>query len=362
MAEQINEAITNLQKVVPPIILGIGSVGNILTFIVLTRPRARQYSTAVYLIALSLVDFIALYTGLLRLLVLGFWEVDIRRVSEASCKVHIFLVYFSTHCSSWLVCAVTIERVISVWFPHRVKAGCHPKSAIISVLAIVTFFIGVNSHLFFGFTLRMDFDNMTNCMPHEDDYIVFIDKAWPWVDMSLLFLMPFAIIVVGNILIITRVKLSQRLRRRSCPDITGRRSSSEPVFFLTAMLITLNVVFMICVAPIVIYIIGQYTWWPSRDFSNYSELELAINNLIWVIVNLLNYVNYAVNFMLYIVCGSKFREELLVLICKIRLKRQISNNNNTSTRLSRISSITTSTSVPISEILQNENGLVHPHS
>lgn len=109
MAEGINEATKTLKNVVPPIILAIGTVGNILSFLVLTRPKAKQFSTAVYLVALSVVDFIAFYTGLLRILVAGFFEVNVRRVSAVSCWVHIFLVYFSINCSSWLVCAVTLE-------------------------------------------------------------------------------------------------------------------------------------------------------------------------------------------------------------------------------------------------------------
>ena len=353
MAARLYEVTDTLQKVVPPIILSVGTVGNILTFIVLTRPRARQYSTAIYLIALSVVDFIALHTGLLRILIVGIFKTDVRRLSPVSCKAHIFAVYFSTHCSSWLVCAVTLERVLSVWFPHRVKYGCHPKSALISVFLIVTTFLIINSHFLYGFKLEIDFDNTTNCMPHNENYIKFIDKAWPWIDMTLLFLLPFVVIMSGNILIITRVKLSQKLRRQSCANISRVRSSAEQVFFLTTMLVTLNVVFMICVSPIVIYIIGQYTWWPYPNFANISEMELAVNNLLWVIVNLLNYLNYAINFLLYILCGSKFRRELLELLCYCRKDRTINNNNLRDRR----TSLSTVMSVQLSDITQNgQNG------
>ena len=354
MADTLNEVSDTLQKVAPPVILAVGTVGNILTFSVLTRPRARKYSTAIYLIALSIVDFIALYSGLLRILVLGYFETDLRNLSDASCKVHIFVVYFSTHCSSWLVCAVTLERVLSVWFPHRVKTGCHPKSALISVLIIVTIFIIINSHMVVGFKLTNAYNNTTYCYPQGENYGHFIDNAWSWIDMALLFLIPFVIIVLGNVLIIIRVKLSQRLRRRSCPNSSRRRSSEEHVFFLTAMLITLNVVFLICVSPIVIYIIGQYTWWPSPDYSAMTELELATNNLLWIIVNLLNYVNYAINFLLYIFCGSKFREELVHLICGFRAGRQIDND---AVRRDRISSLSMASSVQLSDIIQNKNSV-----
>ena len=46
---------------------------------------------------------------------------------------------------------------------------------------------------------------------------------------------------------------------RAKVGISRVRSSAEQVFFLTTMLVTLNIVFMICVSPKVIYIIGQYT-------------------------------------------------------------------------------------------------------
>ena len=354
MADKLNEVSDTLQKVAPPIILAVGTVGNILSFTVLTRPRVRNHSTAIYLIALSIVDFIALYSGLLRILVLGYFETDLRNLSDASCKVHVFVVYFSTHCSSWLVCAVTLERVLSVWFPHRVKTGCHPKSALIIVLIIVTVFIIINSHLMFGFTLSNAYNNMTDCSPLDDNYAQFIDSAWPWIDMALLFLIPFVIIVLGNVLIIIRVKLSQRLRKRSCSDISRRRSSVGRVFFLSAVLITLNVVFLICVSPVVIYTIGQYTWWNLTDYSTLTDLELATNNLLWIIVNLLNYVSYAINFLLYILCGSKFREELVQLICGFRAGRQIDDDT---VRRNTISSLSTTPSVKLSDINQTENSV-----
>ena len=324
MAEKLYEVMHTLQKVVPPIILSVGTVGNILTIIILTRHRARQYSTAIYLIALSVVDVIALYTGLLRILIIGFFKTDIRSLSPVSCKAHKFVVHFSTHCSSWLVCAVTLERVLSVWFPHRIKSGCHPKSAFITVCGIAALFFVFNSHFLFGYDLEFwDFDNTIYCEPIGENYIEFIEKAWPWIDMALLFLIPFVVIMLGNILIVIRVKLSQRLHRRSCPNISQtRRSSGEHVFFLTATLVTLNIVFVVCVAPIAIYVIGQYTWWPYTSV-DISEMEWAVSDFIWEVVNLLNYANYGTNFFLYVFCGSKFRQELLALICRYPRERTI---------------------------------------
>ncbi|KAH3874342.1 hypothetical protein DPMN_037584 [Dreissena polymorpha] len=52
-----------LWKIVAPLFFTIGTVGNILSIIVLTRRNTRKSSTAVYLTALSLSDLIVINTG-----------------------------------------------------------------------------------------------------------------------------------------------------------------------------------------------------------------------------------------------------------------------------------------------------------
>ena len=53
-------------KVVPPILILLGTIGNSLSILVLTRRSIRVSTTALFLTVLACVDLLVLYSGLLR--------------------------------------------------------------------------------------------------------------------------------------------------------------------------------------------------------------------------------------------------------------------------------------------------------
>jgi hypothetical protein len=241
----------------------------------------------------------------------------------------VFIVYTSTHISSWLIVGVTVERVVCVWLPIKMRIGRSNKVALIVTIVTVLTCILINLHMLVGFelstvnVLKDSNSTITTCQPgFSASYIYFIDRIWPWIDLSLLFLIPFCFLIVGNALIIFRVRKSRHLRRESCPDIAQSSADTSSLYFLTALLVTHSAVFVICVLPITVYIIMQYTWWPGVPL---TEKELAISHLGWAIVNILVYVNYAVNFILYLTCGTKFREELKKMFrcCRPKFTRKV---------------------------------------
>ena len=82
-------------KLVPPILIIFGSIGNTLSIVVLTRKSMRNSTTTLYLTFLAFSDILVLYTGLLRQWIFYVFEYDIRIVSEVGCKIHLCLVYTS---------------------------------------------------------------------------------------------------------------------------------------------------------------------------------------------------------------------------------------------------------------------------
>ena len=133
-------------KVVPPMLILLGTIGNILSILVLTRRSLRKSTTSLFLTVLACSDLLVLYSGLLRQWVLYVFETDVRHVCEVGCKLNIWLVYSSLDFSAWILMAVTIERVISVWLPHRVRTICTKKSAVVSLVGIGAFILTLNSH------------------------------------------------------------------------------------------------------------------------------------------------------------------------------------------------------------------------
>ncbi|WAR24765.1 NMUR1-like protein, partial [Mya arenaria] len=307
----------NILKTIPPILLTFGTIGNLLTILVLSRKRSRFSSTATYLAALAVSDLLVLYSGLLRQWMKYMYDVDIRQLTVAGCKVNIFLVYFSTQCSSWLLVAVTCERFIGVWLPHRVKQGCTQRTALLVIGVIVVCITLLNAHFFYGFGNISYVVNGTArevmCSTKYTHYYNFVTLTWPWIDLCFFFLVPFTVLVMGNISIIARVCMSKyKIRNQIVPSgLTTRQTQKDKTSHLTAMLMTLNVVFFICVSPICIFFISRPYWLKYIK----TPYDTAIVMLWWAVINCFMYLNNTLNFVLYFLSGSRFREETKMLFC-----------------------------------------------
>ena len=321
-------------KIVPPILIAFGSIGNILSIVVLTRPSIRRSTIALYLIVLAVSDLTVLYTGLLRQWLIYLVDFDVREISEAACKIHIWMVYSSLDSSAWIVMAVTLDRVIAAWFPHSVGTKCSSKHASALITAILIFVLGLNAHLLYGMVQTSGEEMEQICAAIDDKYGFFFHSVWPWVDFSAYCFIPFLVIVIGNCLIIFKVLKSQRrTTSRHIPSIqmsdnipahrTGRKQSS-----MTAMLMTLNTVFLFTTSPVSIYSIG-YPYWHTG-----SQKATALMELWWAIVNMLMYINNSLNFLLYCLSGSMFRKEAKRIFCRIkkRIITQILKDKNSSKR------------------------------
>ena len=74
------------------------------------------------------------------------------------------------------------------------------------------------------------------------------------------------------------------------------------------MLLTVNTLFWLLTAPVVVFVIGHGYWAPGAGAERRAELALG-----WALVNVLQYANNAVHFFLYCLTGPRFRQELLAM-------------------------------------------------
>ncbi|XP_053395044.1 cysteinyl leukotriene receptor 1-like [Mercenaria mercenaria] len=292
-----------LWKSLPPVLLLLGSAGNLLAILVLMRRKNRQSTSALYLTALAVSDLLMLWTGLLRQWIKYTFNIDVRDMSVFGCKVHVFLVYVALSCSSWFLVAFTFERFVAVWFPHKNKTVCSRKKAVISTIVISACLILLNSHWLYWVNLRPIYINNTTfqlrCDVIKVDFYQVFYRKWKWVDICVQSLIPLTLISVVNISIISRVVWRKYKRSTQIAPTSGAK---ERISQLTVMLVTTSTVFIMCTAPISVVIIV----YNKRK----SGQDLAIHLLWWAVVNLLAYLNNTINFMLYFLTGSKFRKQI----------------------------------------------------
>lgn len=177
--------------------------------------------------------------------------------------------------------------------------------------------------------------NVTNisdiqCLPVTELYWNFRYNIWPWIDLCIVSLVPMAILFFCNLSIIyfllKRTQALIQLEGNSFKIMRNTRNYSQ----VTGYLILLNAVFFICTAPISVYLIREESLLESAGESIH---DLAVLQLWQAVVNLLSYTNNAANFLLYVLCGSRFRKEVKTVFC---VRDTSTRNRSTFGRMTRV--------------------------
>ena len=283
----------------------VGTIGNLLTVVILSFKKNRGTSTALFLLCLAASDTVILLTSYMSewlTIVLNF---NFREVNGALCKIHVFLTYFSLQFSSWILVLVTCERCLSVVNPAKVRLICDRKKGFVGLIVIATFLALLNGHWLVGLTHEYNAYTMTYCAASTPGYVKFLNETWPIIDFCVTFAIPCIILIAGNTIIILKITQASHARSHMVASDKKRNTSS-----LTITLIILNIVFIISMGPASIFLLTYYLTFESQD-----DEQITRGTFIFEMVNCLAGLNATVNFILYFLSGSKFREDVKALFC-----------------------------------------------
>ena len=183
-----------LWPTVPIIFLLIGTLLNISSSLVFLRHKMLKSSSFCYFGVLNIVNAAYLLVTMSRSISENNFNSDIRHLSLFSCKTHVFLTYFLSHLSSLILCAISIDRAISVMFLIRAKSICTPKVAFKVIIGLILFNIlqsghflifesGYNDSIIINGTIEKSF---IICRPRsKTSYSVFIENIWKIIDMAM---------------------------------------------------------------------------------------------------------------------------------------------------------------------------------
>ncbi|XP_041374061.1 lysophosphatidic acid receptor 6-like [Gigantopelta aegis] len=296
-------------KTIPPVLICCGTIGNILTLVVLTQKSMRRSPMTSYLIILAVFDILALHTGLLRQWVIYYFDVDIRDSHVSVCKIHPVLVYFSLDMSAWILVCMTVERTVSVLQPHKVKVLFSSKTsrALISIVGVVLF--AINGHFLYGNDITETLVNngtVSKCTNQLiKQYFFFLKDVFPWIDLTMFCVLPLIVQVTGNILIITKLVSKTRKMNKTLTNVQVAENRKRQFSSMTIMLLTLNFMFLICTLPISVYLVFEGIW-----DSNKVDYKSNTTDLVYATTSSLMYANNTFNFVFYCLCGRRFRTEL----------------------------------------------------
>jgi hypothetical protein len=350
---------------IPPLLLIIGTIGNVLSFCVLVRKAMRRTSTYNYLAVLSFTDMLMLYVGLLRLWVGELTGVDVRDESDWSCKLISMAGYTVSVYSVWLLIAVTVERYIVTVHSLKAATMCTQSRAVKTIILILLILLTVNVHFLWTTQIRVDIkkaEQIPQCNGAEG-YEYLVEQIWPWVDACLYCLLPFVIIFFLNCQIVAVIT---RRRRNilnggngvgSSGNGLNRSVASESSARVTVMLLTISFTFLVFTLPMNVTVIHR----AYLGFKALSLQEEARYLLARTVSELLMYSNHSINFYLYLLTGHKFRQQLLNMLCPCK-KEWVVQSYSTVQRKEHSKAGRQGSSRPATEMTVFKNGSYKPIS
>ena len=91
-----------------------GTIGNIIAFGILMRPRIRKYSGMRYLAAICLADITCLYTWNFRIVYRELTGKNVEDYGPLVCRFTALVNYASLQASSWLICCIGMDRILTI--------------------------------------------------------------------------------------------------------------------------------------------------------------------------------------------------------------------------------------------------------
>lgn len=303
-----------------PVIIGIGTIGNVLSFVVMMRREMRQAPTFFYLAALAVTDTIVLYMSALKTWVRVVADFELLHISNAGCKTFMFIIHFSLHFSAWIIVAVTIERFLAVWFPLRANTMCSLSRAKFVTFMIALIFVLVNLYVFWTAELLNSPHTLDGsekiCAAYAYENIVC--TVFPWVNLLLYSFIPFVTLLVFNSLIVVSLVRNKGIFSNLTKEDRAARHGHNR---LAVTLLVISFVWIVTTLP--------------RPMFNLVKVkpttldEVGNQFLGKVICFVLMYINHSINFFLYCVTGQRFRKEFVKFMCQWKQRKPMSKDRLT---------------------------------
>lgn len=149
---------------------------------------------------------------------------------------------------------------------------------------------------------------------NNPQYSYFFQRIFTWIDASAQVILPFIIMVICNVNIIHKVLLTKN--KTNGKNLKRLRKIKG----MCIMIVSVSVIFFILEAPVLILICLMQ--------GEYIKPEWPYIELVWTVVNLMMYTNHVINFISYCMTGTKFRRELLRLLCVHKVLKFLSSYKN----------------------------------
>lgn len=284
----------------------VGTTGNILALMVLTRKRMRQGTVGLYLIVISATDLIITVSGIWgRHLIRSATGFDPTSIHNWYCKGWYYVINVALSYNHWVLAGVSVERSIAIIFPLRSLTLITKRNAQIYMVISLICLLLYNSHSFHKSYIVVERQGKAVCTVDESN--VFAKEIKAWSDFFIINVIPAIFICLCNGFLIYKLFC---IRAKNPVLQNTSKGLHDGIQSVLPMLVVVSVMYLVLLTPNhIIYI--KHTAFKVQYSSGQTQ---ATENMLWAIVAFLVYFNHAINFLLYIVSGSEFRTEFKAMV------------------------------------------------
>lgn len=382
------DLIAEIQLYAVPLLVLLGTVGNLLSLAVFRCTKLRRLSTSYYLTALALSDT----TFLICIFVVWLENVKVHIYTQPYlCQFVTYTIHVCCFLSPWLVVTFTVERYVATCYPLRRASVCTVSRAKI-VVAVLTF-IG---SAFYSYTIVMAgiYPDMSFCglLPGYEEPLNVLNSL----DTFFTLVIPVALIIGLNFQIGYAVWHFEKVRRRMTISLHHYRNTNGNCSIdslnshnsmqnngsrctatvstcvghggqfqlkITKMLLIISSIFVLLNAPSYVHRLWMFYLFriakgssQTNTYSSINVTDISFNatdfgtnnidtnetscsdsteqspadNIQYILTHsfqLIYYLNFAINFLLYCMCGENFRKSLRYLLWKLVMSHRSAGVN-----------------------------------
>ena len=319
MASDAYWVLESVSYYLPMFTVPVAVFGNILTFAVFSMKGYRGSLTSMLyrVLAVAQTFYVVVSDGLYYFpLLIG--NIDIITYSHATCKAIIFSQLSLRAFVAWVLCMISLERVIGIILPHRSKSLNTKRHYGWLLFGMVTCLFVLYGPLLYTVE-RQEVDHDMEPMVWEDAFCVwgrldgklmlYSDVVLNWMNLVTASLLPFVIIITFNVAIICALIKSTWIMRQS----TNTPNPHQPTFNgQIGILLSICITFIIMSLPYPLTdILDHYYVEQSKDLGDgHIHLEILAH-----LGHIGDTVTATLTIVFYCGFGKKFRQSLKTLLC-----------------------------------------------
>ncbi|KAL4227440.1 7 transmembrane receptor (rhodopsin) [Mactra antiquata] len=301
-----------IQYFILPFFLVTGFFGNMLTIATMASRRFQHLTSRYILIFLAISDTVLLLLQPFNKLwvIKLFGGIDLRALSTSACKVFFVIFRSAKMTSSWLVVMLCFERFVAVVFPLKAKTILRKRFIFPAIAADYIFMFIYNG--IWSFSSGIVDGKCKPDLPSTAHSIFVI------LGCSFYSFIPTCLLLIFTPMIITRLIKQRNIRLQLSRAASGLKKKNpwgalannhskndDEMLRASVMVLGVMIAYIVLIIPITtVHVYSFLIGVSAFDVNSYGFFVYR------EIAQMLEQINYAVNFFFYILCSRTFRERV----------------------------------------------------